>query len=200
MVEILDPRLKRLDLHTGEQDAKSSLDQLPTFEVFVQLKETRAYKHEGCVHATSLALAFIFAKEQYSRRGTCSGIWVISTSNIYVTDYTDNQNDVYDQIDESDNCNGDDYSIFHMTKRGTHHSFVGEVSATTEHGALSCAAKKIDRTKPVLNVWLARTELFLKTTETDKELWATTPDKLFREAIDYKTGDKLKAFKIENNK
>jgi len=60
---------------------------------------------------------------------------------------------------------------------------------------LSCAKTAFDRKKPVLNVWLAKTNNILKTTEEDKAIWQTTPEKLFREAIDYKTGDKLKAYK-----
>ncbi len=199
MIEILDPRLKRLQLHTGEQPAKSTLDQLPTFEVFVQVKESRPFKHEGCVHATSMTMAMIFAKEQYSRRGTCSGIWIISTKDIVVTEYSDNNVDIYARFDDANECTGDNYSIFHMTKRGTQHNYVGEVSATSPETAISCARISIERKKPVLNVWVAKTNAILKTTEVDKEMWVTTPEKIFREAIDYKIQEKLKAFK-EGNK
>jgi len=122
MIEILDPRLKRLDLQTGEVPAKPKLDQLPTYEVFVQVKEPRAFKHEGGVHATSIEMALIFAKEQYTRRGTCSGIWIVSTKDIIVTDFTDNNNDIYDQFTEAHDCEGDEYSVFHLLKRGTQHS------------------------------------------------------------------------------
>jgi ring-1,2-phenylacetyl-CoA epoxidase subunit PaaB len=195
MIEILDPRLKRLHLQTGEMPAKPNLDQLPTYEVFVQVKEPRSFKHEGCVHATSLEMALIFAKEQYSRRGMCSGIWVAATKDFIVTKYTDNAIDVYDQFNTTKNCQGNEYSIFHMIKRGTQHSYVGTVNADNPENALSCAKSVIERKKPVLNVWLTETKSILKTTEEDKLIWETTPEKLFREAIDYKTGEKLKSFK-----
>jgi len=195
MIEILDPRLRRLHLLTGDVPAKPKLDQLPTFEVFVQAKEPRPFKHEGGVHATSIEMALVFAKEQYTRRGICSGLWVVATRDIIVTEYTDNAVDVYDQFNETSNCEGDEYSIFHLLKRGTQHSFKGVVNASTPELALSCAKNSIERKKPVLNIWLVKTINIRKTNEADKTMWETTPDKLFREAIDYKTQDKIKAFK-----
>ena len=195
MIEILDPRLKRLHLQTGEAPAKPKLDQLPTYEVFVQAKEPRPFKHEGGVHATSIEMALVFAKEQYTRRGICSGIWIVSTKDIVVTDFTDNNIDIYDQFGEQQDCDGDEYSIFHMIKRGTQHSFAGVVKASSPEQALACAKTSIERKKPVLNVWLVKTTDIRKTTEEDKAMWETTPGKLFREAIDYKTADKLRAFK-----
>jgi len=195
MIEILDPRLKRLHLQTGESPAKPKLDQLPTYEVFVQAKEPRPFKHEGGVHATSIEMALVFAKEQYTRRGICSGIWVVATKDIIVTDITDNSQDVYDHFKEEQNCAGDEYSLFHMIKRGAQHSFAGVVNASSPEQALACSKSIIERKKPVLNVWLVKTANIRKTTEEDKAMWETTPEKLFREAIDYKTSDKLKAFK-----
>jgi ring-1,2-phenylacetyl-CoA epoxidase subunit PaaB len=195
MVEILDPRLKRLHLLTGEAPAKPKLDQLPTYEVFVQVKEPRAFKHEGCVHATSMEMAMVFAKEQYTRRGTCSGIWVVATKNIIVTDYTDNAIDIYDSFSDCNPSLGDEFTVFHMIKRGTQHKFAGVVNANSPENALACAKNAIERKQPVLNVWLAKSCDFLKTTDKEKAMWTTTPEKLFREAIDYKTQDKLRAFK-----
>ncbi len=200
MAEILDPRFKRFQLISGETQAKELLDQLPAFEVFIQIKETRPFRHEGCVHATSSKMALIFAKEQYSRRGICTGLWVVSTGEIYVSKYTENNIDIYDEFSDANVCTGDNYSIFQMTKRGTQHTFVGEVNADSPESAISCAGSKFDRKKPVLNIWVIKTRAMLKTTEADKEMWKTTPDKMFREAIDYKTGDKLKAFKKENER
>ena len=173
---------------------------MPTYEVFVQAKEPRPFKHEGGVHATSIEMALVFAKEQYTRRGICSGIWIASTKDIVVTDFTDNSIDIYNSFGERQECEGDEYTIFHMIKRGTQHSFAGVVNATSPEKALSCAKSSIERKKPVLNVWLVKTADIRKTTEADKAMWETTPEKLFREAIDYKTGDKLKAYKESKEK
>ena len=194
-METLDPRLKRLDLVTEGESHKESLDQLPTYEVFVQVKEPRAYKHEGCVHATSLAMALIFAKEQFSRRGLCSGIWVVDTRDVMVTDYTDNAVDIYERISGRRDSHGKEFDIFHMIKRGTQHSYAGSVQAASAEEALQVAKETIERTKPVLNAWVIPTDRLLKTAVSDREMWETTPKKLFREAIDYKTQEKLNEFK-----
>ncbi len=195
MTEILDPRLQRLHLQDTDLPAKPELDQLPTYEVFVQVKEPRPFKHEGCVHAPTPTMALVFAKEQYSRRSTCSGIWVVATKDIIVTGYSDNKIDIYEEFAAGNDCQGDEYSIFHMFRRGTQHSFAGVVNAPSPEQALGCARTTIERKQPVLNVWLTKTANILKTTEEDKAMWATTPEKLFREAIDYKTQEKIKAFK-----
>jgi ring-1,2-phenylacetyl-CoA epoxidase subunit PaaB len=199
MEEILDPRLRRLDLQTENLPEKAQLDQLPTYEVFVQVKEPRAYKHEGCVHATSLPMAMIFAKEQFSRRGMCSGIWVVATKDILVTDYSDNEQDIYNTVKEVTASEDQEYTIFHMIKRGTQHKVTGEVKASSPEEALAVSKTTIDRPKPVLNVWVTKTSNILKTTAEDVVMWETTPKKLFREAIDYKTQEKLNKFKSEQS-
>lgn len=194
-METLDPRFKRLDLLTEGESHKEALDQLPTYEVFVQVKEPRAYKHEGCVHATSLAMALIFAKEQFSRRGMCSGIWVVDTRDIMVTDYTDNAEDIYERLAGQSESSGQEYGIFHMIKRGTQHSYAGAVMANSPKEALQVAKETIERKKPVLNAWVIPMDRLLKTAISDRGMWETTPKKLFREAIDYKTQEKLKEYK-----
>ena len=196
-MEILDPRLRRLDLLSGDQPSKENLDQLPTYEVFLQVKEPRAYKHEGCVHSTSLPMALIFAKEQYSRRGMCSGIWVADTKDVLVTEYTDNEIDIYDQIEAQPTDGKTEFSIFHMIKRGAQHSFAGSVEANSEEEALQVAKTSIERKKTVLNAWVIKSSAILKTEIGDRAMWETTPKKLFREAINYKTQDKLNEYKAK---
>lgn len=198
-METLDPRLKRLDLLTEGESHKEKLDQLPTYEVFVQVKEPRAYRHEGCVHATSREMALIFAKEQFSRRGMCSGIWVVDTRDVMVTDYSENELDIYDKISGSDTAGNTEYTIFHMIKRGTQHKCDGVVMADSPEAALQVAKNRIERKKAVLNAWVVESAKILKTSVEDRSMWETTPKKLFREAIDYKTQEKLNEFKSKQS-
>jgi ring-1,2-phenylacetyl-CoA epoxidase subunit PaaB len=44
-----------------------------------------------------------------------------------------------------------------------------------------------------------KSEHILKTADDDQIMWQTTPQKLFREAIDYKTQEKLNKFKSEQS-
>ncbi len=199
--EILDPRFQRLDVFKASHNAPTQiLDQLPTYEVFVLLRDGGKFQHEGIVHAPDKEMAFIFAKEQYSRRMTCAGIWTIETPNIYVTDYSENKISMYDTVDASTKNGSNSYKIFHMLKRGKQHKYAGTVMANNPEHALQIAKASLDISKPVLNVWVAKTSNFYESTEEDKEIWNTLPEKTFREAIDYKGQAKIEEYLARKNK
>src|SRR5690606_29958788 len=105
-------------------------------------------------------MAFLFGKEQYSRRFACTGMWVAETRHVMVTPYTDEAVSVYDVIRiASENAmeNGEKtaeaYEIFHLKKRGKAHTHVGTVTATSYEGALAEAKKQFGEMKPVVNIW-----------------------------------------------
>jgi len=198
--EILDPRFQRLDVFKAQHLAPTqALDQLPTYEVFVLLKEDSKYQHEGIVHAPDSEMAFIFAKEQYSRRMTCAGMWTIETPNVFVSEYSDNKVSIYDSVETSSSHGSERYKIFHMLKRGKQHKYAGTVQANNPKHALQVAKATFDIPKPVLNVWVALASNFYESTEEDKEIWNTLPEKTFREAIDYRGQAKIEAFLKKQN-
>ncbi len=199
--EILDPRFKRLDVFKAGHNAPTqALDQLATYEVFVLLREGGKFQHEGIVHAPDNEMAFLFAKEQFSRRMTCAGIWTIETPNIIVSDYSENKISIYDTVEEVAEQGNEEFTIFHMLKRGKQHKFAGTVMANNEAHALQVAKSKFDVSKPVLNVWVAKSSDFYQSTEEDIEMWNTLPDKKFREAIDYKGQAKIEEYLARNTK
>lgn len=199
--EILDPRFQRLDVFKAGHNAPTKpLDQLPTYEVFVLLREGGKFQHEGIVHAPDNEMAFLFAKEQFSRRQMCAGIWTIETPNIFVSDYSENKISIYDSVEVSSTNGNEAYKIFHMLKRGKQHKFAGSVMANSEEHALQIAKSELDVSKPVLNVWIAKASDFYESTEEDKEMWNTLPEKTFREAIDYKGQAKIEEYLASKNK
>lgn len=198
----LDPRINRwkVDDQLQETIEKKPLDQLVTYEVFLQMKEGKAYQHVGIVHASSLEMAFIFAKEQYSRRYTCTGMWVVATKDVTVTEFTDLEENVYDYINVVDTPDEplEEYQVFHLLKRGKQHKHIGSVQAANPQHAQSEAKKHFDSGQPILNVWIAPSSKFLFSKEEDKVIWATLNEKTHRDVISYKAADKLKAFKEKN--
>ena len=46
----------------------------------------------------------------------------------------------------------------------------------------------------MLNIWAIRQADIRFTTEAEQDLWLTLPEKKFRDAVEYKGGDKLKNF------
>lgn len=193
----LDPRVTRLP-HIGEAGKivpKVSLDQFGTFEVFVQPKEGKPFQHEGIVHAPNLELAYILAKETFTRRFTCASLYVVETREVFVSPLTEGNQNVYDLLDDVKDGDGKkDFEIYHLTKRGKQHIHVGSIVAASAPGAMSKAKNKFNQGKTVYNVWAIDQKAIRFTSDDDKDLWLTLPEKKFRDAAEYKGGDKLTSF------
>lgn len=198
----LDPRVNRLPAigQPGQVEPKAPLDQLGTYEVFVQPREGKPFQHEGIVHAPNLEMGFVLAKEAFTRRFTCSSIYVVDTRHVYVSAMTDGDTSVFDFIHDSPEQPGEklSYEIYQLLKRGKQHVHAGTVQASTPHEAMSEAKKSFQSNKVVYNIWAIRTRDIRFTQPEEKELWLTLPEKKFRDAAAYKGGDKLKEF-LERN-
>ena len=225
MIQSHDPRMNRLGLPDAPSApmAKTALDQFGTYEVFHQKKEGTPFVYVGPVHAPEADVAFLFAKEQYSRRFACTGLWVVPTAAITVTDYMGDQEWAYDTLpllaktpagppnaadDPADDpgaeaaayaAGEEDYDIFHLKKRGKAHQHVGRVRASTSAEALQVAKVVFGALRPVVNVWAARAATILRSDDEDRDILASTPDKKYREAISYRVQDRIEKFKAENS-
>jgi ring-1,2-phenylacetyl-CoA epoxidase subunit PaaB len=192
----LDPRVTRLPEKADGIFQKKPLDQFGTFEVFVQPKDGKPFQHEGSIHAPNLEMAYVLAKETLTRRFTCSALSVVDTQNIFISKMTENKTNVYDIISEDEvqpNTLEKDFEVFHLMKRGRQHLQAGSIKAATPEQALSKAKKKWGD-QIVYNIWIIPTQEMRTTAPEEKEFWLTLPDKKFRDASDYKGGDKLKNF------
>jgi ring-1,2-phenylacetyl-CoA epoxidase subunit PaaB len=197
-VNSLDPRVNRLPEigQPGQINPKAPLDQFGTFEAFVQPKDGKPFQHEGAVHAPDLEMAYVLAKETFTRRFLCTSLYVADTRNVFVSPMTEGDINVYDVIaaPDADGDSKDPYEIFHLSKRGKQHMHVGTVTAGSPQEAIWLAGKTFRGDKIVYNVWSIRTSDIRFTNPEDKDLWLTLPEKKFRDAADYKGGDKLKQF------
>jgi ring-1,2-phenylacetyl-CoA epoxidase subunit PaaB len=192
----LDPRVHRLPAigEAGVIKPKAPLDQFGSFEVFVQPKEGKPFQHEGIVHAPNLELAYVLAKETFTRRFTCTSLYVADTRNVFVSPLTDGTQNAYDLIAEvSAGGSRESYEIYHLLKRGKQTIHAGTVNAGSPEEAMS-EAKKAFNTKVTYSIWALRTADIRFTHQEEGDLWITLPEKKFRDAADYKGGDKLKNF------
>jgi ring-1,2-phenylacetyl-CoA epoxidase subunit PaaB len=196
-VKSLDPRVNRLpEIGTeGLIVPKAALDQFGTFEVFVQAKEGKAFQHEGAVHSPNLEMAYILAKETFTRRFTCASLYVVDTRNVYASPITEGDQNAYSLItDVSDQSKEKSvFEIYHLLKRGKQHVHVGSVNASSPQEAMSIAKKQFNIGK-VFNIWATASSDIRFTSSEEKELWLTLPEKKFRDAADYKGGEKLTSF------
>ncbi|WP_224995154.1 phenylacetic acid degradation b [Cesiribacter sp. SM1] len=203
-IKSLDPRVSRMQMPAdiNEQPLqKEELDQLVTYQVFMQKKEGKNFEHAGIVHAPTQELALLYAKEQYSRRFTCSGMAVAETSAVLASPVTDGGLSVYELLEgpapETDGP-AEAYEVFHLMKRGKQHEHAGSVEAATVEEAFLKAKESLTPEKPVLNIWLVRRSDLLTIDEEDKDIWQTLPEKGYRDAVAYKASDRLKEFKEKN--
>jgi ring-1,2-phenylacetyl-CoA epoxidase subunit PaaB len=193
----LDPRVARLPLvgEEGKINPKAPLDQFGTYEIFVQPKEGKPFQHEGIVHAPNLEMAYILGKETFTRRFTCTSLYVVDTRDVFVSPLTEGNINVYDILDDvKDGVGKKDFEIYHLAKRGKQHVHVGSVVAASPAGAMGKAKSLFGTEKIIYNVWAIDRDAIRFTTEEDKDLWLTLPEKKFRDAAEYKGGDKLKKF------
>lgn len=195
----LDPRVTRLpEVGTvGQMIPKVPLDQFGTFEVFVQPKEGKPFQHEGIVHAPSLELAYVLAKETFTRRFTCTSLYVAETRDVYVTPLVDGNQNVYEVLSTYAEDGTTPFEIYHLAKRGKQHVHVGSVTANSVTGAIH-QAKLNFGSKATLNVWVIEKAKIRFTSPEELELWITLPEKKFRDASNYKGGDKLSDFLAKN--
>jgi len=198
----LDPRVTRLpEIGNNElEQAKSALDQFGTFEVFVKPKDGKPFQHEGALHAPNLEMAYVLAKETFTRRFTCSSLCVVATKDIAVSPMTEGTQNVNDLLEPAEaNTAGEAFEIYYLTKRGKQHIHVASVTATSPLHAMHLAKENVHGNQIVFNIWAVRTSDIRFTADEDKELWSTLPEKKFRDAADYRGGDKLNQF-IEKSK
>jgi ring-1,2-phenylacetyl-CoA epoxidase subunit PaaB len=199
----LDPRVNRLPGYGEESQLqpKAPLDQFGTFEVFLQMKEGKAFEHAGIVHAPNKELAFIMAKEQYSRRYTCSGLAVTDTREITVSPFTEDEQSAYEIISVNKKEGPKtSFQVFHLLKRGKQHIHAGDMDAVDVEDCFARAKEQFGFGKAVFNIWIVKLDDMLYSSEEDKMIWDTLPEKKFREAADYKAADKIKAYKERTEK
>lgn len=190
----LDPRVTRLP-QVGEVKPKKPLDQLGTFEVFVQAKEGKPFQHEGPVHAPNLEMAYVLAKETFTRRFTCVSIYVVDTRDVFVSPTTEGNQSAYELIkSNSSSSSKKAFEIYQLAKRGKQHINAGTVEAGSPEEAMLLAKDLFGAGKVIYNVWAIEKAKIRFTTDEEKDYWNTLPEKKFRDASDYKGGDKLKEF------
>ena len=200
-IQSLDPRITRLALPTEDQAAFTSeqAGQAVTFEVFWKPKATKPYEHAGIVHASDLDMALLYAKEQFSRRGgVCLGIKVVATEDIIVSPYLDDNQNIFLQLDSFLPLPPAHYELFTSSKRGKQHQSIGtfDLSENFRQSEILNAGEP----KQALNIWFVPLHSSLSIEQEETEFWSTLPDKGYRDALAYKSADKINAFKAANQK
>jgi ring-1,2-phenylacetyl-CoA epoxidase subunit PaaB len=141
-------------------------------------------------------MAYVLAKEAFTRRFLCTSLYVVDTRNVFVSQLTDGNTDAYETIPDASDLSEEkvSYEIYHLTKRGKQHIHAGVVIASNPQEAMSQAKQQLKKDRITYNIWAIKTQDIRFTSTEEKDLWITLPEKKFRDASDYKGGDKLKEF------
>lgn len=89
------------------------------------------------------------------------------------------------------------WEVFHQKKTGAQHSHAGIVHAPNAEMAMVFAKEQFGRRGQTTGLWVVKSSEIYSTTEEDAEVFATTPEKLHREASAYKLRDKIEKFRQE---
>lgn len=92
------------------------------------------------------------------------------------------------------------YEVFSQKKRGEHHVHVGSLHAPNAEMALLFAKEQYGRRGVSVNMWVVKTADVFATDYEDEDIFATVPDKQYREAGIYKVVDRITKFKEEQAK
>lgn len=87
------------------------------------------------------------------------------------------------------------FEVFHQAKRGAQPVHVGSLHASSPELALVLAKEQYARRGQCVGLWVARTSDLFAIGVEDEDVFATTPDKNYREAGGYRVGARLTEFK-----
>ncbi|MBM3920317.1 MAG: 1,2-phenylacetyl-CoA epoxidase subunit PaaB [Sphingomonadales bacterium] len=91
------------------------------------------------------------------------------------------------------------YEVFQQKKRGTHHVHVGSLHAPDSELAILFAKEQYARRGQCVNLWVVKTADVFATEYEDEDIFATTPEKKYREPEVYKVMDRIQAYKAKQN-
>jgi ring-1,2-phenylacetyl-CoA epoxidase subunit PaaB len=191
----LDPRVNRLGLVDSTQLFDYSTFEGAPFEMFWVPKPGKPYEHVGIVHATDKDFALLYAKEQYSRRGgNCYGLLCVASDKIWATPVIDDGESVFDDFPTHlpEYLINKTVVVFGLKKRGKQHILLGRIKDLTESDLeAQLSTLKIS---PCVNIWIVPEDETATLEAGEEGIWNTLPEKQYREAVFYKSAEKIKTF------
>jgi ring-1,2-phenylacetyl-CoA epoxidase subunit PaaB len=91
------------------------------------------------------------------------------------------------------------YEVFHQKKRGEQHVHVGVVHAPNPEIALIFAKEQYGRRRITANLWVVKSSCIHATDYEDQDIFATVPEKTYREASDYYVMDRIRKYQKEHS-
>lgn len=90
------------------------------------------------------------------------------------------------------------YEVFHQAKSGDRHVHVGSVHAPSAELAFVFAKEQYGRRSKSYTLWVVRSSDIMTMHAEDSDMFATTPEKMYREAGGYRVRNKINDYKKEH--
>lgn len=87
------------------------------------------------------------------------------------------------------------FEVFHQAKSGARHIHVGSIHAPNAELAMVFAKEQYARRSECVNLWVVKSSEIITFSPEDADLFATTPEKTYRDASGYKVMQKILAWK-----
>lgn len=86
------------------------------------------------------------------------------------------------------------FEVFHQEKSGGHHVHVGTLHAPSAELAIILAKEQFGRRGTTLNIWVVKTADVFTMASEDADVFATVPEKRYRDVSAYMVRNKVAAF------
>ena len=90
------------------------------------------------------------------------------------------------------------FEVFHQKKTGTAYVHVGSLQASDHEMAIVLAKEQYGWRQTTTGLWVVKSANVFALDDDETNMFATTPEKKHREAVVYKTRDKITEFKNRN--
>jgi ring-1,2-phenylacetyl-CoA epoxidase subunit PaaB len=162
--------------------------QWPRYIVFQQDEPGAPYHYDGSVHAPDAELALLNARDVFTRRPACIGLWVVRADGIFARTAEELAADPawIDQPEPPGET--ETYVVFQKRDHKGVHSSVGEVEASSPEGALRQALRAFPDEKATV-WWVCPSRAILRSSREDVEAlfqMAESP-RFYREQDEFKT-------------
>ena len=97
------------------------------------------------------------------------------------------------------NTNFITYEVFHQQKRGKQATHVGIVHAPNPELAMVFAKEQYGRRGQTTNLWVVKSSDIFCLNAEDEDMFETAPQKLHREAVEYKVRDRIEKYRKEHS-
>lgn len=158
--------------------------QWPRYQVFLQEKIGEPYQDVGSVHAPDPELALQNARDVFSRRPFCTGIWVVPVEQIFSRTREELESWVDPKIDPVGMP--ETYLVFCKEKSTGTATQSGSVSGFTPETAMQAALHKFAKNPPAFTWWVfPETSVTASQREDAGAMFNPALDKPFRQSSFY---------------